>query len=169
MSVIDLDGIKNSVKSILEAANTTTGQPIDLSSGMVKRVNKILTLNPERLPIQPTFFPAITVFYQGKDVDWRDMAVNGLNARMRARVKAKILGIVWLDDMNSANFQYKDLADNECENLMENIEQVLRSDPTLQGKALFSRVTGAEYFNVSLGEDAHFRAGTIDFEITVQY
>jgi hypothetical protein len=169
MSVIDLDGIKNSIKSILETANTTTGSPIDLSSSMVKRVNKILTLNPERIPIQPSFFPAITVFYQGKDVRVADMAVNLLNAKQRATIKAKILGIVWLDDINTANFQYADPADNECENLMENIEQVLRSDPTLQGKAMWARVTAAEYFNVNLGEDAHFRTGVIDFEIMVQY
>lgn len=169
MSVIDLDGIKTAIKTILETANTTTGSPIDLSLSMVNRVNKVLTLNPERIPIQPSFFPAITVFYQGKDVQPADMAVNGLNAKYRARIKAKILGIVWLDDINTANFQYTDLADNECENLMENIEQVLKSDLTLQGKALWSQVRSVEYFNVNLGEDAHFRTGVIDFEIMVQY
>jgi hypothetical protein len=118
----DLGGIKSAVQSILETANTTTGSPIDLSDSMASRVRQVLQINVEIMPPpQPSFYPCITMFYDGKQVELQDIAGSMLTGRRKAELDLKIVGIVWVDNMNTANFQYKDLADNECEQLMENI------------------------------------------------
>ena len=168
MARIALTAIKSSIQSILETANTTTGSPIDLSDSLVTRVNKVLQVNIEKIPIQPSFFPCVTMFYEGKQVNLQDIAGSMLTGRRRAEVDLKVVGIVWIDNMNTSNFQYKDLADNECEQLMENIEQVLRTDPTLGGNALWSKTTEVVYQNF-VSEDTHMRAGVMTHKITVQY
>jgi hypothetical protein len=170
MARIPLSTIKSSVQTILETANTTTGSPIDLSEGMASRVRQILQVNVEVMPEpQPSFYPCVTMFYESKQVTLQDMAGSMLTGRRRAEIDLKIVGIVWIDNMNTANFQYKDLADNECEQLMENIEQVLRSDPTLGGNALWSKTVDASYHNYPVSETAHMRAGIMTHRITVQY
>lgn len=169
MARVNLSTIKSAVQTILEGANTTTGSPIDLSDSLITRVNKILQVNIEKMPIQPSFFPCITMWYEGKSIELIDIAANMLNGRRRASLDLSIVGIVWVDDMNTANFQYKDLADDECEKLMENIEQVLRADPTLGGNALWSKSTNVDYAVVEISEDSHMRVGILNHNITVQY
>ncbi len=169
MARVPLTSLKSSVQSILETANTTTGSPIDLSDGLVSRVQKVLQINVERIPIQPSFYPCITMFYDGKQVTLQDIAGSMLTGRRRAEIDLKIVGIVWIDNMNTANFEYKDLADNECEQLMENIEQVLRTDPTLGGNALWSKTTDISFHSYVISEEAHMRAGIMNYKITAQY
>lgn len=169
MSRLDLSGIKSEVQSILETANTTTGSPIDLSTSMTDRVKKVLQINVERIPIQPSFFPCITMFYGGKQVELKDIAGSMLNSRRRGDIDLKIVGIVWIDNMNTSNFQYKDLADNEIENLMENIEQVLRIDPTLNNKVLWCKTTDVTYHTYTVSEGSHMRAGIMNFKLSVLY
>jgi hypothetical protein len=164
-----MSALKSSVQTILEGANTTTGSPIDLSDSMVNRVRQVVQINVEMMPIQPSFFPAITMFYDTKIVTLQDMAGNMLTGRRRAEVDMKIAGIVWIDNMNTTNFQYKDLADNECEQLMENIEQVLRKDPTLEGNATWSKTTDISYHNFGFREESHMRAGIMTYKISVIY
>lgn len=169
MARVDLSGIKTEVQSILDGANTTTGTPIDLSDSMTNRVNQVLQINVERIPIQPSFYPCITMFYDGKTVELRDVAKDMLTSRRRGDIDLKIVGIVWIDNMNTANFQYKDLSDNECEQLMENVEQVLRKDPTLNSKVLWSKTTDVSYHSYVVSESSHMRAGIMNFKMTVLY
>ena len=168
MARIPMGTIKSTIKSLLDTANTTTGSPIDLSDGLVNRVQKVLEVNVDRIPIQPSFFPCITMFVESKVVTLQDIAKNMLTGRRKAEVDLKVVGIIWLDDINTTNFELKDLADNECEQLMENVEQVLRSDPTIGGKADWSKATDVTYHNV-LDEDAHFRTGILNYSISVYY
>ena len=169
MARIPLSTIKTATQSILDTANTTTGSPIDLSDSMTSRVQKVLQINLERIPIQPSFFPCVSIFYEAKQITLQDMAGSMLTGRRKAEVDMKIVGVVWIDNMNTSNFQYKDLADNECEQLMENIEQVLRADPTLGGNALWSKTTDVNYQSYPVAEDAHMRVGTMTHKITVLY
>lgn len=169
MARVALTSIKSSIQSALETANTTTGSPIDLSDSLTSRVQKVLQINVDRIPIQPSFYPCITMFYDGKAISLQDIAGSLLTGRRRAEIDLKVVGIVWIDNMNTANFEYKDLADNECEQLMENIEQVLRNDPTLGGNALWSKSTDVTYHSYQVSEDAHMRAGILNHRITVQY
>lgn len=170
MARAPLTAIKTSVQSILDTANTTTGSPIDLSLDLVTRVQQVYQVNPERIRLaQPSKLPYITMFYDSKNVELQDIAGNMLMGRRRADIDLTIVGFVWIDNMNTANFQYKDLADNECETLMENVEQVLRSDPTLGGNALWSKTVAVTYHNFPVSEDAHMRAGVMTHRITVMY
>jgi hypothetical protein len=169
MARVPLSTIKTSLQDILEDANTTTGSPIDLSDSLTDRVREVLQINVERLPIQPSFYPCITMFYDKKDVELLDMAANMLNGRRRAEIDLKIVGFVWIDNMNASNYNLKDLADNEIEQLMENIEQVLRSDPTLQGNVTWSKTVDVQYHTYPISEDAHMRAGEMTHRISVIY
>jgi len=169
MATVDLNGIKTAIKTILSDANTTTGSPIDLSSGLDSRVQQILTVTPELIPLQPSYYPCIPMFYESKAVDLSTIAKNQLLGKRRSVIDCKIVGIVWKDDMNTAGHDLADLADNEVEILMENIEQVLRSDATLNGEALWSYTTGVTFHNFQIDEQSHFRTGIMNFQITVHY
>jgi hypothetical protein len=109
------------------------------------------------------------MFYESKSITSQDIAGTMKNQKRRAEIDLKLVGIIWIDNMNTSNFEYKDLADNECEQLMENIEEVLRTDPTLGGNVLFSHPTDTTYHTFSVSEDAHMRAGIINFKLTVLY
>lgn len=169
MARVDLSGIKTEVKSILDTANTTTGSPIDLSDSLTSRIRQVLQINIEKMPIQPTFFPCVTMFYDSKKIELQDIGATMLSGRRRADIDLKIVGLVWIDNMNTANFQYKDLADNECEQLMENVEQVLRNDPTLNGKCVWSKSTDTSFHTFPVSEDSHMRAGIMTYKITAMY
>ena len=169
MARIPLNTIKSTLKGLLETANTTTGSPIDLSDSLVDRVRQVLEINIDRIPIQPSFFPCVTMFYDGKTVELQDIAKNMLNGRRRAEVDLKIVGVVWIDNINTTNYQYKDLADNECEQLMENIEQVLRNDPTVTNTINWGKTTDVSYHSFAYSEEANLRTGILNYKMTVFY
>lgn len=168
MAVVDMNGIKTGIKSILDTANTTTGSPIDLSNGLQTRVKQILTLNVEKIPIQPSFYPCVTAFFKGKMIEPMTMAANQLNAHRKAEIDITVVGIVWVDRL-SVNFEYTDFADNECELLMENVEQVLRNDATIGGRVLFSHPTAVTYHDFVTEEGAHMRAGVMNIQARAHY
>lgn len=169
MGQIALSTIKTQVQSVLDTANTTTASPLDLSSNLAKRVQQVLQINVERIPIQPDFYPCVTMFYDSKSVNLQDMASSMVLGKRKADVDLKIVGIVWNDDINTSNFQYKDLSDNECEQLMENVEQVLRNDPTFSNNVLWSKTTEVSYHTYSVSEGSNMRAGIMNFRLTVMY
>lgn len=92
-----------------------------------------------------------------------------LDGRRQGDIDLKLVGIVWIDNMNTTNFEYKDLADNECEQLMENIEQVLRLDPTLGGNVLWSKTTDVSFHSYPVTEDSNMRVGIMNFKISALY
>ncbi len=168
MAGIDLAGIKTAIKTILDGANNVSGSPIDLSYAMQSRVQKIVRLNPSRIPVQPSFYPCVSMFFEGKSVRLLDIAVNMLIGKRQSKINMKVVGIVWVDTM-SAGFETQDLADNECEQLMENIEHVLRGSPTLDGTVLWAAPTAVTYHEFKNEEGAHLRAGIMNLELTLQY
>jgi hypothetical protein len=169
MSRIPYSSIKTAVQNILETANTTTGSPIDLSNSLSDRVKKVLQINVEKIPIQPSFFPCVTMFIDNKQVTLKDISRTMLQGRRQGDIDLKIIGLVWIDNMSTANFEYKDLADNECEQLMENVEEVLRNDPTLLGNALWSKPTDVTFHTYPVSEGSHMRAGVMNYKISVLY
>lgn len=169
MARISYSSIKNSIQTILENANTTTGSPIDLSDSLTDRVKKVLQINVEKIPIQPSFYPCITMFIDSKQVTLKDISRTMLDGRRQGDIDLKLVGIVWIDNMNTASFEYKDLADNECEQLMENVEQVLRTDPTLSGNVLWSKTTDVSFHSYPVSEQSHMRVGLMTFRLSVLY
>lgn len=165
MSKIDLNAIKARIRTTLLAENTTTAA-LDLSDGMTDRVKRILRVNLARIPLQPSFYPAVTIYYDNKSTGAKDIAINQLRGRREADINIKLAGVVFL---NSVTDDLEDDADNECENLMENIEQVMRTDPTLGGNVKRTSVSLINYHNVNLSEDTMMRIGILDFQATTLY
>lgn len=169
MSTIGLNTIKDKVRQILVEANTGSSANQDLSENMRERVKKVLTLNVERLPIQPSFFPCITMFYDSKRITLQDISRTQKQGKRRAEIDLKIVGIVYHTDLENIGDEYTDQADNECENLMENIEQVLRENPDLKNTALYSNITDTTYHNYPVSEGAYMRAGISNLRIVIFY
>lgn len=162
---IDLNNIKESLRFILNQQNDSS-LDVDLSAGMVNRVRKVLKINPEKIPIQASFFPCVTVFVDGKSVDLETMAKSQVIGQRRALIDVKIVGLVWNDTFA---VDTEDPADEDLENLMENIELILRSHPTISQNATTSKPRGTDYFSFPVSEQTHLRAGVLTLEVRVDY
>lgn len=162
---LDLGNLKTQLKSIFDTANTTTATS-DISSGLTTRVQKVLKVNPARIPIQANYFPMITVFVDSKDIELKDFAGNQLMAKREATVSVKIVGAVYKSIQSDAKV---DAADDECEKLMENVEDILRRNPTINGVATWQYPTKVTYHNAQIDEGVHIRAGILNLETTILY
>jgi len=162
---LDLNNLKEQIQGIFETANTTTATH-DLSSGLATRVQRILKVNPERIPIQSTWIPFVTVFIDAKEIELTDIAVNQLMAKRKATVSVKVVGLAQSFIVTD---EEADSADDECEDLMENIEQILRANPTLAGTATWSYPSGVTYHNKMLDEETGVRAGILSLETEIFY
>jgi len=163
-----LNQILTQIKTILDAANTTTASPIDLSSNLLnsKRVKKVLRLNPESIVPQASFFPLVTCYIPSKNIVGSDIAKDQLNIKRRAKIPVSIVGSVWNSNFNSVD---QDPADTDINYLMENIELALRSDPNLSGYVNWQVATGCQYYTTVLNEQTHLRSGVLTLECDVFY
>ena len=166
MSQIDISTLKTSIKSIFDVANTTTASPVDLSNGLAKRVQNVFKLNPNSLPIQASLFPAITIFIDNKDISQDGIALNQVNARRKGELDIKVMGSVWQNTYTNVS---SDDADEEIEQLMENIEQILRNNPTLSNNVNWQIPTDCSYHTGILSEEAHMRAGVLNLRAHIYY
>lgn len=166
---IEVRDIKNAIKTLLSDANTTTAS-VNLSGSLTSQVNQVLTVNVERLPIQPSFFPYVSIFTSEYPIQLLDISRDQRAGKRVAEINFKILGAVWVDNMNSSNFELKDLADDECEILMRNIEDVLRDFPNLNLAGVRNAYPNAVTFHsFPTQEGAHMRVGLMNFVVKVQY
>jgi len=163
VAVIDLNNLKEQIQTILEAANTTTAST-DLSNGLETRVQRVLKVNPARIPVQSTWYPFVTMYIEKKDIELIQFGVNQVNAQRKAEVDVKILGAVW---NSSITDEEVDPADEDCEDLMENIEQIMRANHTIAGVANWSHPVQVTYHNASIDEGVHIRFGIMSLEATI--
>jgi len=163
-----LNDIKENIRSMLYAANTTTGSPIDLSYGLSnsKRVKQVLKTHPEMIRPQASFFPLVTCYISEKDIVRMDIAKTQLAAKRRAKVKVKVIGSIWNSNMTSIS---EDPADEDINQLMENIELILRGDHTLGNIVNWQLATNCRYFTSILDEQTHLRSGVLDVDCEVFY
>ncbi len=163
----DLNGIKTALKSLFDTANTTTASPIDLSSGLSnsQRVKKVLTVHPEFIRPQASFFPFVTCYVDEKQIDSDQIAGNQLNANRMSDLTINIVGAVFNANMTDVT---KDPADDDINYLMENIELVLRSSPNLSGAVKWQKPTGINYFS-SQDLKGHIRYGVLILTAKVNY
>lgn len=162
---VDLNNLKEQIQSIFQTANTTTATR-DLSNGLESRVQAVLKVNPSRIPIQANWYPFVTCYIESKEIELVTIAKDQLTAKRRCQVDVKIVGAVWNSSISDAEV---DPADEDCEDLMENIEEVLRANPTLGGVATWSYPTGVSYHNVGLDEGVHIRAGILNLKTDIFY
>lgn len=162
----DLNGIKTQISTILSSANTTTASPIDLSSGMTKRVSRVLKINPQLIPPQISFYPFVTCYVTSKSMEQADLALNQINSKKKAKIELEIAGGVLNENFSTDT---EDPADEDINYLMENIELTLRSNPTLNSKVLWQISKDVKYYTANLDEQTHLRAGILTLEGTVFY
>jgi hypothetical protein len=169
--MVDIKAIKLAIKTLLDNANVNTQNPY-LSTNMAKSVKKVLTINVSRIPLQASYYPCATIFTTGKDIELSDISKNQLVGKRKGLMDFTVVGLVWYNNMSSANANIADDADSECEFLMENIEQVLRTDPTLGGTVLTSKPLRVTYHDMKLhntSEDSYMRCGIMTLQVRLHY
>lgn len=162
---INLNGIKTTIQSILNTANTTTASPTDLSVGLEDRIKEVMTVNPDLIPIDTSRLPAVTIWIDSKSVIPDTIAATQLAAKRKAKVRFKIAGAVF----RSLITDYRtDLADDEAAILMENIEEILRGNPNLSGTVSWQFPSDINYYTRTQ-EETMYRVGIMDLDAVVHY
>jgi hypothetical protein len=163
---VHIGQLKENIRYVLNQANTTTASPCDLSGSMSRRVQTIMTLNPEKIRPQASLFPLVTVFCTGKKIEQKSIAANQQYGKRRAEITFSIVGIVW----NDRTTDYRaDAADNDLEYLMENLELILRSHGDLTQQCNWQFPNGVTYHSAGYDENSHFRIGVLDLQASVFY
>lgn len=163
---VALNTIKDNLKTLFNNANTTTASPIDLSSNLTRRVQKVLSVHPEFIPIQASHYPCVTCYIADKSLPSDDIAKDQLNAKRRADISIDIVGAVFNQNVLDVT---KDPADEDINYLMENVELVLRSDPNLSNAVLYQRPTACQYYSTIIGSTVHLRIGILKVQASLFY
>lgn len=165
-TVVDLNGIKTQLKSIFDTANTTTASPIDLSSGMTRRVQKVLKVHPEMIIPQASYFPFVTCYIKSKSMEQKTISSTQANANKAGEIEVHVVGAVFNNNVTAST---EDPADEDVNHLMENIELILRSNATINSKALWQHTDSVEYYSARLDLKNHVRFGVMKLTATVYY
>lgn len=164
---VPLNNIKENIRYALAVNNTTSGAPVgDLSSGLNRRVRKILKVNPEKIPANDNILPALTVFIDSKDTFPDTIARDAATGKRKAEINIKVAGMVWEPFTSD---RVEDPADEDLEKLMENAEKILRGYDTLGGLARWNFPTAITYHSLGWDERAHYRGALMDLKVTLLY
>ncbi len=156
---VALNNIKTQLKSIFDAANTTTASPIDLSSDLTTRVQKVLTVHPNLIPVQASYWPFVSCYVESKDPNaGTDIAGDQLQAKRKGKVKIFVVGGFYNENFVTDT---KDPADDDINYLMENIELVLRGNPTLKLTVKWQKPVDVKYMVAPMSEQTHIRVGNL--------
>lgn len=163
---VNINNIKTQIKSILDTANDVAAS-YDLSTNMTNRVQTVWKQNPEILPIQATLFPLVTIYLDNKSIQADTIARNQATGKRKATIVFKIYGATYNSAFTNV---YEDIADNDIEYLMENIEEILRSNGNLNGTVGWAIPTNVDYISgFTEDESAFVRAAMMDLNITIYY
>ncbi len=163
---VQINTIKETIRYVLETANTTTGLPIDLSSNLTQRVKTVLKVNPEKLRPDAPLFPCVTTFLSQKKIEAKTISKDQVVGARKAVLSFKVVGMMWNQNMTT----YKeDPADNDLEYLMENVEVVLRHYATLNNLCNWQIPHAVTYHSSGYDEQTHMRVGIIDLEVMIYY
>jgi hypothetical protein len=162
---LDLNNIKEQLQTILQTANTTTAST-DLSSGLESRVQRILKVNPNRIPIQADWYPFVSVFIDRKEMLPGEFGAQREHVHRRANVSLKVVGGVFNSTITDEEV---DPADEDCEDLMSNIEKIVRANPRIGGSVDWAYSRGVTFHNLTSDEGVHVRVGVMDISATTFY
>lgn len=168
MQKLPITDIKEKLQGFFLDANTVGASPIDLSSGLSTRVRTVYKVNPERIQMNASLYPLVTIFIDDKDIKQATIAKNKLTAKKEGIISVKIVGAVWNDSFTEYD---EDPADDDCENLMENIEYILDAHTMVLNAPIVtmqqaSRVT---YHSYGMTENNHLRFGIMDLQLKAYY
>ena len=166
MAQLDLNGIKTAIKTILDNANVVGGSPIDLSNGLQYRVKKVLKIDPEKIVIQVDLFPLVTILIQDKTIKQSGIAINQVNAKRETDLTIEVLAACWDERWIDVT---QDPPVEQAEKLAENIEEILRSNPTLGGTVLWAIPTATKFYSNIIAEDVNLRSAVITLNARAYY
>lgn len=171
MAGIDLNNIKEQTQTLFQTANTTgaattTATTTDLSGNLTTRVQRIVKTNTTRVPVQASLYPYVSVFIEDKTTDIELFAVDPATPLRTGSVNLQVLGAVWNSMVVDID---EDAADEDCENLMMNIEAILATDYNLNGAVNWQQPVSVKYHNVALDEGVSLRVGVMEVECMVFY
>lgn len=161
-----LNTIKANLKTLFDSANTMTASPIDLSSDLTRRVQKVLTVHPVMIPIQASHYPYVTSYIAEKPIEGDQIAKDQLNPKRKSKVQIDVVGGVWNQNVTDVT---KDNADSDINYLMESIELILRSDPTLSNAVSWQIPRNCQYYSNMVDSNSHIRIGILRVEAMIFY
>lgn len=162
---LDIGGIRTAFKTIFDLYNDTTAT-YDLSTGLSKRVKNVFKIKPNEKNINASYLPVITCWTDSKNVEIRGICKNQISSKRKGEIDFSIAGIIWNSNFSGIS---EDPAYDDAEKLMENIEEVLRLNDTLNGTVLYQYPTTVTYHDISLSEQIHFRVGIATIRCGVFY
>lgn len=167
MAQLDINGILDSIETILTAANTTTASPVDLSANCTNRVSKVMArINPDIIPPQASFFPFVTCFAERKTIELKGIVKNQASAKRMSELE-----ILVACGMINANIT--DATDDpslkDLYYLTENVEEILRSNDTLTNEVDWQMPTEVQYGNILISDEEHIRLGLIRYTAKIYY
>lgn len=163
---VDINTIKETIRTVLENANVAGADPIDLSQNLVNRVKTVLEVNPEKLMPNSPVFPCVTVFLSEKSIEAKTIAKSQVYGKRKCILRFSVVGMMWNNNMVS----YKqDPADDDLEYLMENVEEILRHYATLNNLCNWQMPSAVTYHSSGYDEQTHMRIGILSLEVTVYY
>ena|SRR3990167_251252 len=168
-TTVDLNAMLENLQTALEAANTTTASPIDLSSSLSTssgRVKQIYKVHPNRIRPEGNLMPFVTCYIKGKQMQDQTFAKSQLNIKRKAVVNLDVVGAIWNTSFASAD---EDPADKDIHILMENIELALRGSENLTASVQWQMADGVEYYDTALDEQTNLRCGILSLKATVYY
>jgi len=157
--------IKTAFKTIFDNYNTTTAA-YDLSTGLTNRVKNVFTIMPNSENMNASYLPAVTIWVESKTVDMMSICKDQSTAQRKATVDFNVAGILWNSNFSTPD---KDLASDDIEKLMENIEEILRRNDKLLNNVLWQHPTNVTYHNLSKSEEEHFRVGIATVQCVIMY
>jgi hypothetical protein len=168
MPRVNIDNIKTQIKSILDSANTTTGSPIDLSNNLDTRVQQVLKINPSKVYVDPGSFPFVSVYAENKDIEQQTMGHKGnqTSALRRADLTLNVVCTVQEPLIESVK---ADETDENCETLMENIEEILRANVDLNSTVSWAIPDNVSYHDAPWDERNVIRGAIMSLQCTVYY
>lgn len=164
---VPMNEIKEQIRYVLAINNTSSGAPVqDLSENLARKVKQVLKVNPEKIRPSDNELPCVTVFIESKETEPRDIAKNGSTGKRRANLNLNVVGLVY--EPFTTNYQ-EDPADEDLENLMENVEKILRGYDQLGNNVRWQHPTSVTYHNLGYDEQNHYRGAIMELRATVYY
>ena len=164
MAVADLNGVLDNIKNLFDNANSTAAS-YDLSSNMQNRVKKVLTVNPDFIPPQASYFPFVTSYITSKSIESDNIVPSQQSSLRKSELQIEIVGGVYNQKITDST---KDLGDRDINYLMENIEYILRTDYNLGGKIKWQKPIDVSYYSLNTSK-SHIRVGVLKLQAVLFY
>lgn len=162
MGVIDYRAKIDAISNLLTAANTTTAS-YDLSTGLTKRVQKIIKGDPAQIPNQLNLYPCIFIQLETKTESLQSIGHSNYNLKRKADISWGIFAYVY-------HGSGSDDSDKEVQKLSENIEEIFRRNIKIATLSDMQwGVVNTTDFGAVLGDGIYLSAAKVNYTTTHLY